>query len=366
MKKENKKSNNKKSSNKKPNEELYNKVLGVIIITFIALLILGMACILLDKRILITKHNNIYKVNAYDYAEVEELRNGYIFREYEDLKEYFYAPEITKKDFENHDFALAEIIYDPCSEKNIEIKSLDIKDDKITINITYDKYCDTCDARKYYYLVKIDKNTSYVYIEPIYKKTVKEKCNNLGYNEVEKKPIIYLYPEETTNVEVKLLNKDIITCSYPKYEDSWNVTAYSDGKLVDNKTNRKLYGLYWEGTNHEGKVQEDGFVVKGTDTVKFLEEKLELLGLNEYESEEFIIYWLPKLEKNNYNYIRFETDEEINNYMPIEVNPTPDTTIRIVMDYKPLEKEIKVNEQLLTKKERKGFTYVEWGGVEIN
>ena len=34
-----------------------------------------------------------------------------------------------------------------------------------------------------------------------------------------------------------------------------------------------------------------------------LEEKLAILGLTERESEEFIVYWLPKLEKNKYNYI---------------------------------------------------------------
>lgn len=30
------------------------------------------------------------------------------------------------------------------------------------------------------------------------------------------------------------------------------------------------------------------------------EEKLEILGLNYKETEEFIVYWLPKLEQNEY------------------------------------------------------------------
>ncbi len=58
---------------------------------------------------------------------------------------------------------------------------------------------------------------------------------------------------------------------------------------------------------------KEGFVVKGNQTIQFLEEKLAVLGLNERESEEFIVYWLPKLQKNEYNYIRFATLEEINN-----------------------------------------------------
>ena len=35
----------------------------------------------------------------------------------------------------------------------------------------------------------------------------------------------------------------------------------------------------------------EGFVVKGEDSAAFLEEKLEILGLNYKEAEEFIIYW---------------------------------------------------------------------------
>ena len=45
-----------------------------------------------------------------------------------------------------------------------------------------------------------------------------------------------------------------------------------------------------------------------------------MLGLNENESEEFIIYWLPKLEANKYNLIRFQTMKEIERNMPIEIS----------------------------------------------
>ena len=109
----------------------------------------------------------------------------------------------------------------------------------------------------------------------------------------------------------------------------------------------------------------EGFCIKGKDIIKFLEEKLEILGLNERETEEFIIYWLPKMENNNYNYIRFETREEIDSYMPLSVTPSPDTMIRVFMEYKPLNEKIDVKEQILEKVERNGFTVVEWGGSDI-
>ena len=180
------------------------------------------------------------------------------------------------------------------------------------------------------------------------------------------KPIIYLYPTEDTEVSVKLKYSDNITVSYPKYTTGWNVLAKSDGNLIDLSTNRKLYSLYYESTSAEKfKVEEDGFVMKGEDTIAFLEEKLAVLGLNERETEEFIIYWLPKLECNEYNYIRFATIDEINKGMPLDINPNPDTIIRVLMTYKGIKKPIEVKEQKLETPKREGFVAVEWGGTEI-
>lgn len=182
---------------------------------------------------------------------------------------------------------------------------------------------------------------------------------------VDYKPIIYLYPEEEIQLYVKLGKEDNITCSYPDYKNGWNVIAKPDGSLVDTETGRNLYSLYWEGIHSEECNLTEGFVVKGNETIKFLEEKLSILGLNELEAEEFIIYWLPILQDNKYNYIRFATLDEINNNMPLELSVEPDTLIRILMQYKPLDEYIEVKEQELVTPERNGFTVVEWGGTEI-
>jgi len=179
------------------------------------------------------------------------------------------------------------------------------------------------------------------------------------------KPIIYIYPEEETKVTVKVGNPKNLTYTYPKYEDNWEIIAKPNGDLIDCKTGRNLYALYWEGINTVQPNMEEGFVVKGEYTIKFLEEKLEILGLNEREANEFIIYWLPKLENNKYNFIRFQTEEEINNNMPLEITPKPDTIIRVMMEFKVLEEPLEVQEQQLETPERTGFTVVEWGGTEI-
>ena len=179
------------------------------------------------------------------------------------------------------------------------------------------------------------------------------------------KPIIYIYPEEDMNVSIKVNHPDKFSVTYPKYNDGWNVLAKSDGTLID-KNGKKYYALYWEGNNysHEA-MKKDGFVIRGEDTSTFLDEKLEILGLNYKEREEFIIYWLPKLEKNKYNYIRFKTMDEINSIMKVDIDPEPDTLIRVLMEYKPLNRKIAIKEQELERVNRSGYTVVEWGGVEL-
>lgn len=180
------------------------------------------------------------------------------------------------------------------------------------------------------------------------------------------KPVIYLYPKEDTSVSVKLKNPDLITVSYPRYVDGWEVLAHPDGTLTDLNSGKELYSLYWEGKDDNYEMADEGFVVEGNRAAEFLEEKLAILGLNARESEEFIIYWLPQLQNNKYNYIRFASMDEINGYMPLDVDPQPDTIIRVLMLYKPLEKPIDVNEQQLNPTpSRDGFTLIEWGGSKL-
>lgn len=181
------------------------------------------------------------------------------------------------------------------------------------------------------------------------------------------KPVIYIYPEQETEVSVKLGYEDKITCIYPSYNNGWNVTAQPNGTLIDTKTNKKYYSLYYESDNtkkYNGNLTE-GFVVSKENVANFLEKKLAILGLNYKESEEFIIYWLPKLEQKDYVYIRFQTMNEIESNMPLLVTPSPDTLIRIMMEWKSLDNSIDVKEQVLTPVTRNGYTVVEWGGTEI-
>jgi hypothetical protein len=111
---------------------------------------------------------------------------------------------------------------------------------------------------------------------------------------------------------------------------------------------------------------DQGVIVENKDLVPFLENSLKTLGLNYKESQEFIIYWLPILEKNQLNLIKFETNK-YNELQPIEITPKPDTLIRVMMVFKKVSKKdnIKIKKQILKKNKRTGFVAVEWGGIQL-
>lgn len=177
------------------------------------------------------------------------------------------------------------------------------------------------------------------------------------------KPVIYLYPEEKTDVSVKLDLDGKLTCTYPEYKDGWEVTASPDGTLTDK--DGKIYSyLYWEGDIYANYDLSQGFCIKGEDTADFLEYALEKLGLTRREANEFIVYWLPLMQNNPYNVISFQTNA-YTDVAKLSVNPSPDTLIRIFMTWQASESYIKLSEQQLLTPTRDGFVVVEWGGTEI-
>jgi len=342
---------------KKKNIMIYI-IIAILIISILGIIIYTIHENGVEPKEIITKKytkGNFYKVELEEQYDDIDI----ILTTKEQYLEIF-GEENPAYDFDNYNYALFQQMINQCGESNITPYGYRVDGNYLNIRIDYEAKCGLCAIEYEYYLLELPKT--------IHDKEINQVPNALNDpdcpRDVAYKPIIYLYPEEETNITIKLGNPHLLTTTYPKYNDSWNVTAYPDGTIKYN--NREYYSLFWEGKNHPAKIEEDGFIVEGKDTEKFLEEKLNILGLTDKEANEFIIYWLPKLENNKYNYIRFETLEEINNYMPLDINPKPETIIRVQMDYKLLDKKIKVKEQKLIKQERKGYSLIEWGGSQIS
>jgi len=180
-----------------------------------------------------------------------------------------------------------------------------------------------------------------------------------------KKPVIYLYPTTKQQISVKLIYDGKFICTYPDYKNGWEVIAQPDGRLLNLGDNKEYSYLFWEGILENNRWDmSKGFVVAGKDTKDFLQDKLSLMGLTPKEYNDFIVYWLPIMQDNEYNLITF-ANEEYKQRVHLSIAPNPDSVLRVFMVYKPLTSKIDITPQQLTTFNRTGFTVVEWGGTDL-
>jgi hypothetical protein len=204
------------------------------------------------------------------------------------------------------------------------------------------------------------------------------------------KPVIYLYPEKTTNISIIFKNAVSFMVDIPKYIHGWHVLAHPDGRLEDLqkeetpcrlidtsrrgseyakeacKNNSYPY-LYWEGnTVGDYPVLKEGWIVKREDLEMVMDKKLTELSLTPQERKEMLSYWVDEMKKTGAPYYRisFVQTPDMNTFIPMEVTPRPDTTIRVFLDWEPMYSEIQIEPQKLRGTTRKGFTLVEWGGLK--
>ncbi|MBM3283023.1 hypothetical protein FJY90_02105 [Candidatus Gottesmanbacteria bacterium] len=245
------------------------------------------------------------------------------------------------------------------------------------------------------------------------------------------KPAIYLYPQNPTELSVKVKPEGRITVSDPEHgEDGWKVIAYPDGSL----TRSDLVGgptsmdsiiypyLYYETELTKVKVPQEGWIVAKEELPGFFGSILPELGLNKKEMQDFLDYWVPKLEEyldpipphresalptpgvssglnKTFLFVGLIDREELDRIEPIEFSTTPDTFIRVRFYFEKIDEgnskfEYLNSKQILNSKlqfskqfgiwnlrnwdlfrisdlgfsasQRDGFTAVDWGGIIAN
>lgn len=177
------------------------------------------------------------------------------------------------------------------------------------------------------------------------------------------KPVIYLYPEQEQDVHVQVFPTGGFTKTDPVYgENGWFVRATPQGELFNYENNTSYPYLFWEGYALDYKKPTTGFVIKREELGKRMAYILTMLGLNTRERDDFLEFWLPKLEQAPYVFVSFLDQKIFDEYAPLTIDPKPNTVIRVFMDYTLLQEPIQVREPMITTPARNGFTVVEWGG----
>jgi len=212
------------------------------------------------------------------------------------------------------------------------------------------------------------------------------------------KPALYLYPEEETELTVKVEPAGHITESIPDHEEEgWNVVAYPDGRIQPinrstdqpiNRTSDQLANseqrtanydyLYYEASLTNVTIPKDHGWIKSADALPvFFADILPHLGLNKTETRDFMDYWIPKLTGEGEQwYITLIDRKELDRVEKISFSKQPDTFIRVRFYFEKLDSPnskspilsskqmLNSNYQILNSPSiRSGFTAVDWGGI---
>ncbi len=184
------------------------------------------------------------------------------------------------------------------------------------------------------------------------------------------KPVVYLYPETPTYVDVSVTTTGKIVVSDPLYPaGGWkSVFAKPDGTLV--YKNRTYSELFYESNVKDIKKPANGLVFETANLDEELSRALSKIGLNNNEKKEFLDYWIPNLKRLNSAYILFSLIDpnEKERIDKVNITPEPDTRIEFIAYFKPLDKMVELPElKLGPTPQRNGFTLVEWGGtIDLN
>ncbi len=193
-----------------------------------------------------------------------------------------------------------------------------------------------------------------------------------NHNNLQRKPVIYLYPTKEENVQLTVQNKGELTFTYPEYNGSWKVTAQPDGQI---KVGDKTYPyLFWEGTRDDMKYKTshngiEGFIISTDTTIAFLENQLSKIGLNHRESADFITYWGPIIQQKDFAFMQFILDDDYDaSIANLAVSPAPESSKRVFLFLSGLDDysvPFDVVPQTFKPFKRNGFTLIEWGGATL-
>jgi hypothetical protein len=182
------------------------------------------------------------------------------------------------------------------------------------------------------------------------------------------KPVIYLYPQEETEIEVNVeIHDGKHPFYYPAYTENWNCIASPNGDLTINGEQYRY--LFWEAQqeDHLNEIEvNEGFVVEGKGAIAFLESHLNTFGFTAAERADFITFWGPKMAANEHNLVRFEWNETCDKFADLNISPQPDNIYRFYIFTSALEADYDIQPQIIPTMNRDGFTVLEWGGQISN
>ena len=177
------------------------------------------------------------------------------------------------------------------------------------------------------------------------------------------KPNIYLYPKIATKMDVFLCfpQGGCITESDPEYPCEWNnIRVKPSGKI-----NNEYDYLFYEAALPDKWQYDEGWSVMINDLETFFRKNLTEYGFIENEINDFINYWIPKLQDHPYYNIYPQYTDKVNELVTLHISKEPKSVMRMFYVIKPTMnmKPTEMPEPVIPEFDAAGFVAREWGVI---
>lgn len=176
-----------------------------------------------------------------------------------------------------------------------------------------------------------------------------------------RKPNIYIYPTSDIQLTVKLdfpLGGKVIK-SIPEYGQGWNVSVDTSGLIDTTYT-----FLFYESVQPDIWQKQMGWCVETNELESFFRKNMTDYGFKGNEIDDYIDYWIPRLDEYAYYAIYPQTKSIIDHAIVLDLSKKPDHLLRLFYIIKGHnQKPNDIPEPSIDVFKREGYFVTEWGVV---
>ena len=175
------------------------------------------------------------------------------------------------------------------------------------------------------------------------------------------KPNIYLYPKKKTKLDVSLdfpQGGEVIK-SIPAFPDKWQNIKVKPSGLIDNEYEY----LFYEAALPDRWQYNEGWSVMINDLETFFRQNLSEYGFVENEINDFINYWIPRLDDSPYYNIYPQYTDKVDELVTLNISKEPQSLLRMFYVIKASDKKFYLPVPDIPDFDREGFTVTEWGVI---
>lgn len=172
------------------------------------------------------------------------------------------------------------------------------------------------------------------------------------------KPNIYIYPINNINlcVEISFPMGGKIVESIPTYLEQWCVNIDTTGKIDD-----QYDYLFYESKQPNIFQYKKGWCVARNDINSFFEINMKQYNFSNAEINDFIEYWMPLLDENNYYMVYPQSNVIIDEIIKLNFSIQPDNISRLFYGVLGVDEYTEIEEPVINPFNRNGFHIIEWG-----